>query len=269
MAITWPAKDPDAVVDYAVDWSTFLDSDTIATSTFSLTTAAGLTIGSQSNSTTLSTVWLSGGTSGSTARLLCRITTAGGRTYDQAIELVIADHPEPVTLAEIKNHCRVDSTSDDDKLTSYVTAARSQIEAMTGLRLLTKTQTIYVDSFEELAFLPVAPVQSVTSISYVDTDGASQTLSTDVYEARLNDYLRPSIVLKYNQTWPTIRLGSRITVVIATGYGDRADVPTPLIHAIKMLAAYWYAMAEAASDEPTTQVPMAVDYLIENYRRFA
>jgi len=88
---SWPSKDPNDVLDYDIDWSRRLDSgDTISTSTFSLTTDAGLTIASQSNTTTTSKVWLSGGTAGSTADILCRIVTADGRTMDQSVSLPIA-----------------------------------------------------------------------------------------------------------------------------------------------------------------------------------
>lgn len=88
---SWPSKDPNDVLDYDVDWSRRLDSgDTISTATFSLTTDAGLTIASQSNTTTVAKVWLSGGTAALTGEILCRIVTANGRTMDQSVSLPIA-----------------------------------------------------------------------------------------------------------------------------------------------------------------------------------
>lgn len=89
--LAWPSKDPNEVLDYEIQWSPRLRSDTISTSTFSLTTANGLAINSQSNTTTTSTVWLSGGTVGGTAVINCRITTAAGRTMDQSVSLEIAE----------------------------------------------------------------------------------------------------------------------------------------------------------------------------------
>lgn len=77
-------KDPDAVLDYQHDWSTWLGADTISTSTW---TASGLTVDSDSNTTTTATVWLSGGTTGQVVTVTNRVVTAGGRTED--IELVI------------------------------------------------------------------------------------------------------------------------------------------------------------------------------------
>lgn len=89
MALTWPAKDPDEVLDYQVDWTDKLAGDTIATSAFTVVSAGGVVIDSQSNTTALSKVWLSGGTTGATAILQCRIATAGGRTFEETIALPI------------------------------------------------------------------------------------------------------------------------------------------------------------------------------------
>ena len=55
-------KDPDATLDYIIDWSEWLDTDTISTSTWTVPT--GLTNVSDSNTTTTATIWLSGGTAG-------------------------------------------------------------------------------------------------------------------------------------------------------------------------------------------------------------
>jgi hypothetical protein len=87
VALQFPVKDPDEVLDYTVDWSARLDDDTISTSDFTLTTAAGVVIDSDSNTTTTTTVWLSGGTAGEQAEILNRITTAAGRTMDQTCRI--------------------------------------------------------------------------------------------------------------------------------------------------------------------------------------
>ena len=55
-------KDPNASLDYTVDWSAWLGSDTISAVTWTLET--GITKAAQSNTTTAATVWVSGGTAG-------------------------------------------------------------------------------------------------------------------------------------------------------------------------------------------------------------
>lgn len=76
-------KDPDAVLDYTSDWASWLaGGETISTSTF--VADSGITIDSQSNSTTSGTVWLSGGTAGTNYTIRHRITTSAGRTDDRS-----------------------------------------------------------------------------------------------------------------------------------------------------------------------------------------
>ena len=85
-------KDPQAVLDYIFDWSAWLSavSDTI-TGTPTWTVGTGLTRDSQSNTTTVATAFISGGTVGSKAPVSCRITTAGGRTDERTVYLKIVN----------------------------------------------------------------------------------------------------------------------------------------------------------------------------------
>jgi hypothetical protein len=82
-------KDPNAVLDYTIDWSTWLEGDTISTSDWTVPT--GLTEASDSNTTTTATVWLSGGTAGQEYTVTNRIVTAGGRTEDRSIYIRVEE----------------------------------------------------------------------------------------------------------------------------------------------------------------------------------
>ncbi len=91
--ISWPPKDPDEFLDYDVDWTDLLapDVDAIATSEF-LVEAGDVVIADDpapSVTGSVTKVWLSGGTLGNTARILNRITTTGGRIWDQTMRLRI------------------------------------------------------------------------------------------------------------------------------------------------------------------------------------
>jgi len=79
------------VLDYVVDWNTggWLDGDTIATSTWSAET--GLTIDSETETTTAATVWLSGGTSDEVYIVTNQIVTAAGRTAERSFRLAVED----------------------------------------------------------------------------------------------------------------------------------------------------------------------------------
>ena len=85
-------KDPAAVVDYEIDWTATLNAtspvDTISTSTWTIN--GGVAIDSTSNTTLISTVWVSGGTLGHTADLTNKIVTANGRTLYKTLYVFIA-----------------------------------------------------------------------------------------------------------------------------------------------------------------------------------
>jgi hypothetical protein len=88
---TWyaPDKDPNAILDYSIDWSDWLGTDEISTSTWIVPT--GITKTAESNTAQIATIWLSGGTAKTTYTLLNRITTTGGRTADQSFKIYCKD----------------------------------------------------------------------------------------------------------------------------------------------------------------------------------
>lgn len=87
MALTWPPKLPAEVLDYRVDWTARLAGDTISTSVWSI--PAGLTGSLQSNTPNTTTTFLAGGTAGSSYSIENTITTAGGRTMREVIDISI------------------------------------------------------------------------------------------------------------------------------------------------------------------------------------
>jgi len=82
-------KDPQAHLDYQVDWEEWLDSDTILTAEWSV--PADLTLVAQSSTATVATVWLSGGTAGMDHSATCTITTAAGRTDERSIVIAVRE----------------------------------------------------------------------------------------------------------------------------------------------------------------------------------
>lgn len=95
--MTWGAKDPAATRDYGIDWSADIGSATISTSTWLLNGAtwpdedAPLTKVSQSNSTTTTTIRLSGGTAGQSYRVTNRVVLSNGETDDFTQTLRVRD----------------------------------------------------------------------------------------------------------------------------------------------------------------------------------
>lgn len=90
MAGNFFVKDPNSVLDYTVDWTSWLStSETISTSTWVV--PAGITQSSASNTTTSATIFLSGGTASTTYKVVNRITTNQSRTDDRTLEIRVED----------------------------------------------------------------------------------------------------------------------------------------------------------------------------------
>jgi hypothetical protein len=86
MTTKWQAvKDPDEVKDFGLVWADLLLTDTIDGSSWIV--PDGITKDSDVFTDDSTTIWLSGGTDGETYRLTNRVTTAGGRTYDETCVL--------------------------------------------------------------------------------------------------------------------------------------------------------------------------------------
>ena len=83
-------KDPDAVLDFAFDWSSWLaESETI--NTYTVTVMSGLTLDSDSQADGVVTVWLSGGTAGNWYSVACRIVTSAGRTDERTMRIRVEE----------------------------------------------------------------------------------------------------------------------------------------------------------------------------------
>lgn len=92
MPTTLEPKDPDAIVDYTINWARHLDDDTITLSSFAILEAdPDLVIEEDTNTTTSATVWLSGGANGQRYSLTNTIETAGGRTLEQTIKIRVKE----------------------------------------------------------------------------------------------------------------------------------------------------------------------------------
>lgn len=82
-------KDPNAKLDYSVDWTLWLapDSDTLASCSWSV--PAGLSLVAQSNTTKVSTVWLASGTAGQAYDITNHIQTAAGRIDERTFTVLV------------------------------------------------------------------------------------------------------------------------------------------------------------------------------------
>ena len=84
-------KDPDAVLDYSVDWLLWLAGDQISSSEWILELGATIQKITDTFTNSRTVVWLGGGDRGITYLVTNRIVTVGGRTDDRTISVKVED----------------------------------------------------------------------------------------------------------------------------------------------------------------------------------
>lgn len=84
----WVAiKSPGDILDYTLDWSSWLNTDIIISANW--TVPADLTVTSQNFTDTNTVIWISGGIDSNTYPLICKITTEAGRTCERTVNLKV------------------------------------------------------------------------------------------------------------------------------------------------------------------------------------
>lgn len=192
-----------------------------------------------------------------------------------ALKLITPATTYPVTLADAKLHCRVDTNADDALITALITAATDMAEQNMRRAIMTQTWELTLDEFPDAFELTRVPVQSITSVKYFDTTGTQQTLSSALYALDNADENGFSFVVPvYNGTWPTTRDQiNAVAVRYVAGYADAASVPEGIKQWIKLMVSTMYENRETeaySSRAVSTTVQMSfVDRLLDRYRVLA
>lgn len=200
-----------------------------------------------------------------------------------ATTLVTPPTTDPVTLVEAKSHCRVDIDDDDGLLAGYILTARQHLETETRRAFATQTWDLTIDEqwpatrvngcYRNRIVLPRPPVQSVTSISYIDGAGATQVLAANQYKLAKADTGEWFIDPAYGVAWPTIRREmAAVTIRFVAGYGNgvgQEPFPEPLRQAMLLLIGSWYENREAiVIGTIVNELPLAVASLVFPFRVF-
>jgi uncharacterized phiE125 gp8 family phage protein len=162
------------------------------------------------------------------------VRTGPGRVLDPVID--------PVLLAEVKQHLRIDDDiyDGDDHLAELINTATEYVEDITRRAIMTQTWDICFSSWPDSDYitLPYGNLQSVTHIKYKDTDGVEYTMTpTTDYLVEVNGELKGRIVLPYGVSWPSDVLypSNPITIRFVCGWTTEALVPSRIKSAIKMI----------------------------------
>lgn len=188
--------------------------------------------------------------------------------------IIRIDEPgaEPVSLAEVRNWCRVDDdfTGDDADLTGLITTFRVQAEHECGRSFISTTLERVLDAFPAVELeLAAQPVSAITHIKYLDEAGVEQTLAPEAYV--LDQVSHPAFVLcAAGYDWPATFSGiNAVRVRFVQGWASASNplcAPLRLWMRMHIEAAYKLRGA-IVSGVSVTEVPSRhVERLLDRYR---
>lgn len=215
--------------------------------------------------------------------------------------LVVAPAVEPVTAEEAKAHLRVLDASEDSLILGLITAAREAAETICRRALVTQQWKLTLDEFPMPAmgissanwygpqwgtnpgplsaarvegrtgyeiFLPRPPLVTVDSVTYYDTDGTLQTLSSSQYLVDIVS--EPArLVPAPNVTWPATQTRiNAVAVLFTCGYGAAAAVPSGIKRwMLTRIGAMYENREEIVVDKRVAAVELPfIDRLLDPYR---
>lgn len=162
------------------------------------------------------------------------------------MSVVVVTPPEPdIDLELVKAHLRVDHDDDDALIQALIDAACAHIDGpggWLGRSIWTQTLELRQNVFCGPIALPYGPVQSVTSVKYVDTLGAEQTFDSADYSL----LSAGSVDLAYGASWPSLRgdaEGVRIRYVAGAD-----TTPAAIVPAIMLMVGDLYANRETVGE---------------------
>jgi uncharacterized phiE125 gp8 family phage protein len=172
-----------------------------------------------------------------------------------------------VTLTEFKEHLRVTDDDQNASLQAYLNSAIDYVETQTGQKLSNKARTVYFDELGDMELPGDSPTSIV--VQYVDTDGATQTLSSALYDLKTHKAI-PYLTKAFGASYPSVRAqDAAVDVAYTSGY-TTTTLPGTLKAAVLILAASLYEVREEfvigtiISKAPTTVERLIHPYVVFN-----
>lgn len=230
------------------------------------------------------------------------------------LSLIAPPDDEPLSAAEARLRvASLAAIADDSVVLALVTAARQGLDGANGWlgrAIMTQTWELLIDRFyhypylpqdnkgfypdadwwrsyynrsrhEQGIIIPLPPLQSITSVKYLDSDDVLQTLDPSTYLIHKTEPAR--MILAPGQSWPsTSSVPGCIAIRFVAGYGDDgSDVDERIRTAIAVQANYIRSllnndpnvaserlgdMARTYSGNATKNIDLAVRGLVESLR---
>lgn len=147
------------------------------------------------------------------------------------VDVITGPQEEPLTVPEVRMHLRQpEISSNDAEIVWFIQAAREMVQNKLSRSLLTQTREATLDRFPSYCEgnaieLPFPPLQSVTSVKYMDESQVEQTLASTEYSVDATGR-RGRLLLGYGKSWPsTLCNPGAVKVRYVAGWTNAAQVP--------------------------------------------
>lgn len=193
-----------------------------------------------------------------------------------SMALVSGPSADIISLDDAKAHLRVTDDADDDYIAALISSVTQFLDGWSGIlgrALITQTWDVRMDSFvtddDDIVYLPLSPLQSIESITYVDDAGTTQEMPSSQYDVDI-DATPARLKPAYGYCWPVPRWQmNAVTIRMTVGYGDAAaNIPQPIIHAAKLLIGHMYENRESTTPATLSELPQGVKYLLAPFRGY-
>lgn len=173
----------------------------------------------------------------------------------------------PVSLAEAKmqnNLLHTLPAEEQALLELYIQAAIATVENRSNVQLCTATYQLTLAGFPNDIALPKYPVQQVTSITYLDSNGVEQELDNWITDTTVNP---AKIYPAYGESWPATRQHPNgVTITFDAGFGDPEDVPADIKGALLFWIGHLFTNREpVVTGTIATALPLTFEYLLSQY----
>jgi uncharacterized phiE125 gp8 family phage protein len=181
--------------------------------------------------------------------------------------LVTGPSTEPLTYAEAKAYLRLNDDSEQSLVTSLISAARGIVEGQTWRPLISQVWATQLDFNEvntSVIRINKAPVISIDTVTYYDSNNALQTLSASNWESDI--YGSPARVRLKTPPIVYERMNA-LQINFTAGYANAAAVPSDIKSALYLIIGHLYEnRQDVVTGTQVNEIPMASKYLLEPYR---
>lgn len=162
--------------------------------------------------------------------------------------LVTAPASEPISTTEACNYLKIGAyaslpTAEQTLINTLIETARREAEIYTWGAIISQVWDLYLDNWKREIDIYKAPVTTISSIKYQDSNATEQTLSASLYQKATSNHLGECGRIYIHGTLPTLDQDNRLDRVVirfTCGYADADSVPENVIDAMLLRIADLY-----------------------------